>query len=124
MAGVAITGLVGAAAASLGGLNIESLGADDAIVAACDDDGIDVAFTTSHDGDSFVVDSVDFSGVDDACDGLDYVAVLTGFDEVAEETIELARANDTATSGSFSASFAGEGVLAEDVLGISLVISG
>ena len=119
LAGVAITGLVGAAAASLGGLNIDTLGSDDAIVAGCDEDGIDVKFTTSHDGDSFVVDSVDFSDVAAACDGLDYTVVLD--DGVSSPLPEV---TGKAASGTFSADFSAESILAEDVVGVSLVISG
>jgi hypothetical protein len=119
LAGVAITGVVGAAAASLGGLTTDSLGADDAIVAACDDDGIDVVFTTSHDGTSFVVDSVDFSDVAAACDGLSWDLVL-----IDEDDAEIFSDGGTVNLSSGGFSVSPTNVTAEALGGISLVISG
>ena len=121
LAGVAITGLVGAAAASLGGLNIESLGSDDAIVAACHDHelGIDVDFVTNHDGESFMVDSVDFSGVDVDCDGKSFELVLTDGDG---EEIFTGAGTVSLDAGSFSVSTSD--VTAEALGRVSLVISG
>lgn len=64
-------GIAGAAAASLGGITSSSLGADTTVVAACDSDGISVAYTTSYDHASgeFRVDSVDITGMATACTG-------------------------------------------------------
>lgn len=121
LAGLAITGLVGAAAASLGGLNAESLGSDDEVVAACDTvGGIDVGFTTSYDAASgrYEVDSVDFAGADAACEGLEYDATLTG----AGGALLGSNNGTVPTGGAWSVSLTD--VSAEAVLGVSLVISG
>ncbi|MEZ4502960.1 MAG: hypothetical protein R3C39_10075 [Dehalococcoidia bacterium] len=67
-----------ASAAALGTLGGASLGAADAEVTACDTDGFDVSYTTSFvDGTGYVVDSVDLSGLDGACDGLTAYVTLT-----------------------------------------------
>jgi hypothetical protein len=119
LAGLAVTGIVGAAAASFGGFDAESLGSESTVVAACDTDGIDVGFTTLFEGGNYVVDSVDFSDVADECDGLDFDVTLTDGDDVvlgsSSDVVDL----DVDT---FSASFSG--VSAESVDSIALVISG
>ena len=48
LGGVLSMGLVGASAATLGGLTGSGLGSDDQIVAACDTDGITVGYTTAY----------------------------------------------------------------------------
>lgn len=118
--GLGVTGLVGAAAASLGGLEAESLGSDDAVVASCDDDGVDVSFKQSFDPASqrYEVAAVVFSKVDEDCDGKAYdVTVTDGTDVLGSGsgTVSL-------SGNSFSVSLSD--VAAEDVVGLSLVISG
>jgi hypothetical protein len=67
--GLAAFGLVGAAAASLGGLGGQKLGADDTVVASCDTDGVTLAYTTAYDATSGVyrVSAVTVSGINTAC---------------------------------------------------------
>lgn len=120
LAGLAVTGIVGAAAASFGGLDAESLGSESTVVAACDTEGgIDVGFTTSFADGDYVVDSVDFSEVDDECAGLDFDVTLTDGDGDAIGSADGTVALD---SNRFSVSFSG--VTAESVEGVALVISG
>jgi hypothetical protein len=61
--GVAIAGIVGASAASLQ-LTSNGVGADTAIVAACDADGMNASYTTEY-----VVTAVALNGVDANCNG-------------------------------------------------------
>jgi hypothetical protein len=69
--GLAAFGLVGAAAASLGGLGGQKLGADASVVASCDTDGVNLAYTNAYDPASGVyrVTGVTVSGIDAACAG-------------------------------------------------------
>jgi len=64
-----IEDLVGAAAATLGGLTGGTLGADDAIVAACDTDGIVVGYTTAYSAaaQTYQVSAVNLTTVNAAC---------------------------------------------------------
>jgi hypothetical protein len=67
--GLAAFGLVGAAAASLGGLGGQKLGADDSVVASCDTDGVTLAYTNTYDPTTGVyrVTAVTVSGINTAC---------------------------------------------------------
>ncbi len=119
LAGLAVTGIVGAAAASFGTLGAESLGSESTVVAACDTDGIDVSFSTSFADGDYVVDSVDFNDVESACGGLEFDVTLTA----AEGAIVDSADGDVGLIGdSFSVEFTG--VTAESVEGVALVISG
>ena len=71
LAGVAT---VGAAAAGLGGLVADQLGADTGSVGACDDDGIELDFRTTFDATrrEYMVDRVYLTGIDPDCRGLSY----------------------------------------------------
>jgi hypothetical protein len=67
--GLAAFGLVGAAAATLGGLGGQKLGADDTVVASCDTDGVNLAYTNTYDSTSgnYKVTAVTISGINTAC---------------------------------------------------------
>lgn len=120
--GVAVFAAAFGMAASLGGLNTDTLGADDSVVAACDTvGGIDVTYETSYDSVAtagYKVDSVSLESVDAACDGLAFKVTLAGdtVDEEATGTLSL-------TTGGESVTFAGT-TLAEDVEDVHVVISG
>ncbi len=68
-AGVAAFGAVVASAATLGGITGGSLGADTAVVAACDSDGVTVGYTTTYSGGTYKVTGVTLSGVALGCIG-------------------------------------------------------
>lgn len=118
LAGLAVTGVVGASAASLGGLNVGSLGAGDADVSSCNDDGVDIDFEVTLAGATYVVEEVVVSDVDAACDGLVYE--LTLFDDA---DAVLATESGTAAGGSFTVPI-GDQPEAEAVAHVALVISG
>jgi hypothetical protein len=67
--GLAAFGLVGAAAASLNGLGGQKLGADDTVVASCDTDGVNLAYTNAYDATTGIyrVTAVTISGINVAC---------------------------------------------------------
>lgn len=127
VAGLAITGIVGASAASLG-ITSEGLGAGVEPVASCDDE-VTVAYTTGYvaglagtGGSGFVaVNTVTIGDVDAACDGLAYaVTLLDAGDAAIGNTYE-----GTAATGSFDITVdPADTVDAEDVEGIAIVIGG
>lgn len=120
--GVLSAGLVGASAASLGGLTGASLGADDQIVAACDTDGITVAYVTGYSAtaQTYQVTSVNFTAVNAACNAkAASVSLRNG-------TTNLGTTNSasiTVAAGAFSIVL-GAPITASSVNGLSLVISG
>ena len=120
LAGVAITGVVGAAAATLGDVTSSDLGSGDGAVESCNTDGVVVDFTTTWSGGSYIIDDVVVSSVDAACDGQDYGVVLS--DQDGNELGEAVGPTDA--SGTFTASFSADEIPAEDVHGVSIVISG
>ncbi len=71
---LAVTGAVGASAASLGGVDADQLGADTGIVASCDANGIDVSYQTAYHRPSglFRVNQVILRSVSEECAGSPY----------------------------------------------------
>ena len=71
IAGAATLGVVGASAASLGGITSNSLGADTAVVGSCDTDGVTLAYTNSYDATlgRYQTTSVNVTGINAACAG-------------------------------------------------------
>ncbi len=70
--GVAMFGVVGASAASLGGVTSNSLGADVGVVASCDTNGVTLGYTNGYDAASgaYRTTGVSVSAIDAACNGL------------------------------------------------------
>jgi hypothetical protein len=70
-AGLATFSVIGAFAATLGGIDSDQLGADASVVTSCDTDGVVVDYNTDYDttDDRYEVSSVDISGIDAACVG-------------------------------------------------------
>ena len=100
-AGVAGFAAVTASAATLGGLNSQSLGADTTVVAACDTDGVSLAYTTAMTAGEYKVTGVTLSGVNAACatknvkisltDGTSTLAEVTGVkDATTSQTFAVA----------------------------------
>jgi hypothetical protein len=122
VAGVAVSGIVGAAAATLGGLTGGTVGADDAVVAACDTDGIAVGYTTAYSAtaQTYQVSAVNFTTVNAACSGkAASVTLRNGTTNLGTTDV----ASITVTTNAFSITL-GTPVSANQVTGISLVISG
>jgi len=119
LGGLAIAGLAGASASTLGGLRGEDVGSDDAVVAACDETGIDVAYTTGWVAGSYVVTAVTLTDVAEECDGQDASLTLrNGLNASLFSDTETADASGTLV---FTVA---PGVSANALEGISLVISG
>lgn len=92
-AGLIVATAALASAASLGGLEVSALGADDAVVASCDTDGIDANFSAVYDAasSSYHVDQVTLDAIDAACNGQELSVTLADVDggELAEHTIAV-----------------------------------
>ncbi len=76
--GLAVATVVGASAASLGGVAADDLGADTGVVASCDTNGIDVEYRTTYHRRSgqYRVNRVILRNVSAECDGLAYKLAL------------------------------------------------
>lgn len=79
-AGVAATGAVVASAATLGGVSAKDLGADTAVIASCDTNGVTVDYTTSTNANAgyYTVTGLKLSGVSAACSGESLSITLSG----------------------------------------------
>lgn len=115
-------GVVGASAATLGGLTGGGLGAEDQVVAACDGDGITATYTTSYSAtaQTYQVTAVNFSGVNAACNGkAASVSLRNGTTNLGTTNA----ASITVATSAFSITL-GTPVTAASVTGLSLVITG
>lgn len=122
LGGVLSLGVVGASAATLGGLTGGGLGADDQIVAACDTDGITVGYTTAYSAaaQTYQVTAVNFTAVNPACNAkAASVSLRNGATNLGTTNV----AGITVASSAFSVTL-GSPVSASSVNGLSLVISG
>ncbi|HSB85767.1 MAG TPA: hypothetical protein VLD86_05630 [Ilumatobacteraceae bacterium] len=122
LGGVLSMGVVGASAATLGGLTGGGLGADDQIVAACDADGITVGYTTAYGAaaQTYQVTGVNFTGVNAACNGKTAsVSLRNGATNLGTTSV----ASITVAASAFSITL-GSPVTASSVNGLSLIISG
>ena len=128
LGGLAVAGVVTASAASLGGITNDQLGASVDLVASCDIDGVDAAFTTAYTAPSsptppevgtYNVTAVDVSGIDASCANQTLDLTLTDEDGLAisSGTVATLGAGGTATVSVTP-------VDAEAVTGVAVVISG
>jgi hypothetical protein len=115
--GLLVFSLIAASAATLGGVRSDQLGADVGVVASCDTDGVDVAFTTSYIGGEYLVTSVELTDVSEDCDGQDVSVQLTSDGGTLGSGAGVAD-----DSGSLSVTV--DPSSAEDVTGLAVVISG
>ena len=121
LGGVLSAGLVGASAATLGGLTGGGLGADDQIVASCDSTGIAVGYTTAYSAtaQTYQVTAVNFTLVDPACNGkAASLSLRNGVTNLGTTNV----ASITVPTTAFSITL-GAPVTASAVNGLSLIIS-
>lgn len=124
---VGVAGLSFASAATLGGLNVGSLGADTSIVAACDTNGIGVGFSNGYVAatKAYGVQAVNLTGVADACAGKNVKVTLAdasgvSLGEVSVPTVTLA--GTTVDAKTLAVAFPA-GVSASAVANVAVVIN-
>lgn len=122
LAALLVFGGVLAMAASLGGITSSAVGADNAVVAACDSDGVSTSYTTAWDAtdERYEVSSVTVSGVSDTCDGQTLSVSLTNSAGAQIGSGSVAIPTSAATSFGVSLSTAAS---AEDSTGIHVLIA-
>jgi hypothetical protein len=109
--------MIAASAASLGGITTSSLGAEADVVASCDTvGGIAADFAVAFSGGEYRTTTVQISGADLACEGLDIDVTLldSGGNSLGSDS-------GTVLAGGFNASIDAS---AEAVEGIAVVIEG
>src|SRR5438105_2975796 len=82
-------------ASTLGGIRNQNLGAEDAVVASCDTDGVSVAYVLAAQGTTFVIQTVNVTGIADPCVG----KTLTLFLSANGQTIAGTLASVPVTAG-------------------------
>ncbi len=118
--GVAMFGVVGASAASLGGITSRSLGADATVVSSCDTDGITLAYTNAYSAalGRYTTTSVSVTGINTACNGLPIS--LTLFDGT---NVSLGSGTTTVAAGAATIPMSA-GLQSNLVVGAAAVIGG
>lgn len=117
-AGGAAAAAVVASAASIGTVDSTNLAAGTGVVAACDDDGVGVSYTTAFDAGNYEVASVDLSGIATACNA--QAVKITLYDGTGA-TVGSTSGTVSGATGTFTVAAP---PLAEDVVGVAVVISG
>ncbi|MDH4362698.1 MAG: hypothetical protein OEY70_01255 [Acidimicrobiia bacterium] len=122
LSGVFAAGLIGASAATLGGLSGAGLGSDDQIVASCDTDGITTGYTTSYNATAqyYEVTAVNFTSVNAACNAkAALVSLRNGVTNLGSTSV----GSITVAGNAFSITLSSP-IQASLVTGLSLLISG
>lgn len=124
LGGILAFALIAGAAASLGGITSGDLGADDAVVASCDTNGVTTSYTSAYSATGaagYKVDDVTVGGISDNCDGQTMTVTLTGAADAELGTIT--QAVPVAAAFTNVLDFSSEAVLSEDVTGVHVVIN-
>jgi hypothetical protein len=117
LAGLTVFASVFALAASLGGITSTTVGADDAVVASCDTNGVTTGYATGWDAtdERFEVTSVTVGGVADTCDGQTLSVSLTDSTGAQIGAGTLAIPTSAATSHTVALTTASSAELTEGV---------
>lgn len=108
-AGTSVFAISLAMAASLGGLSLANLGADDGAVSSCDSDGMSTTYTLAYDATDLRLEitAVTVSGISNSCDG---------------KTLSLTLTNSAGTSiGSGSATITNDAALTSQAISLATV---
>ncbi len=118
--GVSAFGIVGASAASLGGITGTGLGADVGVVASCDTDGVAVDFVNGYDptSGSYRTTAVNVTAINAACNG---AAISLTVKDAAD--VSLGTGNSTVAGGTASVTL-GTPADSSALTGVAIVISG
>ena len=102
LAGLIVFGTTFAFAATLGGVTSGSVGANAAVVAACDSNGVATSYSSAWDAADkrYEVATVTVSGVSDSCDGATLKVTLK--DSAGAQIAEATQALPTSVATSFT----------------------
>ena len=119
-AGLATFSVIGAFAATLGGLSSDQLGADATLVASCDTDGVGLDYTTVYDAtdDRYEVSSVTVTGIAAACAGQSLSVTIS------DGTTVLGQGTVTPVAGTTATVAVSPNADAEAVTNAAVVITG
>lgn len=122
MSGIAVFGAAGASAATLGGLTGATLGADVAVIASCDTDGVTLAYTNAYDTTlgRYQTTAVTVNGIAAACASKTLAITLKDSAGASLASGTVASISGTSASVTFTA----PGANANAVTGAAVVISG
>lgn len=122
LAGLATLGITQASAASLGGITSTSYGADVGVVASCDTDGVNIAYTNTYDATlgRYQTTTVTVSGIAAACASKALALTLKDSAGAVLGTGSVASISGT----SAAIAIAAPGANANAVTGAAIVISG
>jgi len=122
LAGVCVFGIVGASAATLGGITGPALGADTVVIASCDTNGVTLAYTNAYDATlgRYQTTSVTVSGIAATCASKSLALTLKDATGVALGSGAVASIVGTSAVVTLTA----PGANANAVAGAALVISG
>lgn len=122
-------GIVAASAVALGGINSTGVGSEDSAVGSCDTNGVSVSYTYAYNPAAghqhYDIATAIVGGIaSPACDGKDISVTLTGANGVELDTstpalVPAGVSGNAAATVSFSGSPS-----AEDLQGVSIIISG
>jgi hypothetical protein len=117
LAGLLVFASVFGLAASLGGITSTTVGADNAVVASCDGNGVTTSYATAWDATDrrYEVTATTVGGVDDACDGQTLSVSLTDSSGAQLGTGSLTIPTNAATSHTVTMSTAPSAKLTEGV---------
>lgn len=120
VAGLSTVGVVGASAASLGGVTTGGLGADVGVVASCDTDGVTLSYTNTYDSTSgtYKTSTVSVSGINAACNTKSISVTLKDSSGTA-----LGSGTTTVAAGAASITLT-PSASASSVTGAAVIISG
>ena len=122
LVGSASFAVLGASAATLGGITGTAVGADTAVIGSCDTDGVTLTYTNTYDATlgRYQTTAVTVSGIAGACAGK--TLSLTLNDASSASLASGTVGSISATSANVTMS--GSGAAADAVTGATLVISG
>ena len=122
VAGLSVLGVVGASAAGLGEVAAKTLGADVAVVASCETNGVALKYNNKHNDslDRYQTTSVVVSGLDSSCFGKRVSVTLSGAGGVSLRSGTVA----SLVSTSVTVSLTSPGADTSQVVGAAVVITG
>jgi hypothetical protein len=123
LAGLTVFGAVFAMAASLGGIQSGSVGAEDAVVASCDTNGVVTSYTTAWATNQYVITEVTVTGIAHTCDNEQLSVSLTNAAGAQIGSVSITIADDLTDTDTDETIALSTDPSAELVVGIHVAIA-